>query len=272
VTIHGLSQIEKKIVWQKSRSIKNLFKYLFHSVVEFAFLSICPTFIVDTKYVQESIETYKKQRKIFRKPTCIIIPQGIDSIYFSLPKTDKTINLLSIGAIHPRKGHLFLIDAVAKVKKAIPDISLIIVGTLFDENYHEKMIKRIENYNLCRNIKIYPNAKFEELLKFYKEAEIFTLHTMEESQGIVFCEAMATGKPIVATNVGGVPYVIQDGVNGFLCNFGDVESFSENILSLLRNIELRETMGNENSKNSRIYEWDNVTSQIMKIYKSMVLI
>jgi glycosyltransferase involved in cell wall biosynthesis len=272
VTIHGLAHIEKKKVWQNSRSISNLFKYLFQSLVEFIFLTICPSFIVDTKYVQEAIETYKKQRKIFREPSCQIIPQGIDSNFFTLPVTDKSINLLSVGAIQPRKGHLLLIDAIAKVQKEVSNISLVIIGIASDKQYHAELVKKIESYNLGRNVKIYSNAKFEELINYYKKAEIFTLHTREESQGIVFCEAMAAGMPIVATNVGGVPYVIQHGVNGFLSNFGDIESFSNNILNLLNNVELSENMRCENSKKAQIYGWDQITSQILSLYKSFTAI
>lgn len=82
-------------------------------------------------------------------------------------------------------------------------------------------------------ITILPDADYDVLLGLYSKATLFALHSEEESQGIVFAEAMAAGLPIVATNSGGIPYVVHDDDNGILCKYGDVDSFACNMDSLL---------------------------------------
>jgi glycosyltransferase involved in cell wall biosynthesis len=96
--------------------------------------------------------------------------------------------------------------------------------------------------------------------------DIFVFHSLEESQGIAICEAMAAGKPVVATNVGGIPCVVKEDVNGKLSAFGDVESFAENIKTLLVDNELRNAMGTTNQKQAQKYAWDKIADEVLKIY------
>ena len=270
VTVHGLIHIEKQNAWRKQHSLKNLIKYCTQSLTEFIFLSICRTVIVDTQYVADAIKLYKKQGKIMGMPVCNVIPQGVNDVFFQLENESKSKYLLSVGAISKRKGHLLLVDAMEKVRFQFPDFSLTIVGALSDKLYYQSMQNSIKEKGLEHTVQIYPNALFENILNFYKKAEIFVLHSEEESQGIVFCEAMAAGKPIVATNVGGVPWVIENKVNGLLSDFGDVDTFVNNIISLLENENLRRKMEEANRIQSLKYNWKYIADEIMVIYKSLL--
>jgi glycosyltransferase involved in cell wall biosynthesis len=269
VTIHGLAHIEKQILWKKSNTIRNFLKYFVHSLGEFIFLSVCPLFVVDTKYVCDSIKKYKKVGKIVREPKCIIIPQGVDSIFFNLSIVEKNVDLLSVGSLVARKGYLTLIDAIVEVKKVFPNIKLIILGTLSDVNYYQQIVKKIKEFQLENNVNIYPDEKFENVLNFYQRANVFVLHTREESQGIVFCEAMAVGLPIVATTVGGVPDIIENGINGLLSPFGDVIDFSNNIIRLLSDKKLTSKFEISNRFNAQKYKWSRIANETVKVYESL---
>jgi glycosyltransferase involved in cell wall biosynthesis len=234
VTIHGLAHKEKQNVWRKRKSIRNFVKYLSHSFTEFLFLSICPQFIVDTDYVAEAVQQYKKERKLLRCPICKVIPQGINDDFFQLKRTIQSGHLLSVGSLSKRKGHLLLIEAMAKVVKENPTVKLNILGALSDADYYLQIQHSIKEKGLVNHVTVYPNITYDEMLNYYVHAELFVLHTEEESQGIVFCEAMAIGLPIVTTNVGGVPWVVSDTKNGFLSEFGNVDLFANNIIELLR--------------------------------------
>jgi glycogen synthase len=83
----------------------------------------------------------------------------------------------------------------------------------------------------------------------------------------VFCEAMACGKPIVATNVGGVPFVVKSGVNGLLSAFGDVDAFALNINTILKDKMLRNKISEVNKNEAGRYNWREITSSIFAIYK-----
>ena len=99
-------------------------------------------------------------------------------------------------------------------------------------------------------------------------ADIFVLHSEEESQGIVFAEAMAVGLPIVATNVGGVPDVVKKGRNGLLSNYSDVDAFANDIVLLLQNETLKAQMSLHNKADASNYNWSVITNRILKIYKA----
>jgi glycosyltransferase involved in cell wall biosynthesis len=270
VTVHGLEHIEKQKQWKQQRTLKNFVKYFFYSFVEFSLLSICPIIIVDTQYVINEIKIYKKQWKIIRIPKYKIIPQGINPSFFRLTNADEKKHILSIGTFTRRKGHLHLIDAMINVKKVLPNFCLIIAGALSDKCYYEKMYQKIKDNNLDKNILIYPNVSFDKILELYKRSYLFILHSEEESQGIVLCEAMAAGKAIVATNVGGIPFIIKHGINGLLSDFGQINDFANHIINLMSNNNMREKIEIINRKKAVIYNWNYIANEIEKLYDYMI--
>jgi glycosyltransferase involved in cell wall biosynthesis len=270
VTIHGLAHKEKQNAWRKRKSVRNYIKYLSHSFTEFLFLSMCPQFIVDTHYVAEAILQYKKDRKLLRCPICKVIPQGINDDFFQLKRLFQPGQLLSVGSISKRKGHLLLIEAMAKIVNENPTVRLDILGALSDKDYYTQMQHSIKEKGLENHITIYPNIGYDEMLKFYTHAELFVLHTEEESQGIVFCEALAVGLPIVATNVGGVPWIVNDTKNGLLSEFGNVDLFAKHIIELLRNTELQKEFELNNKKQSLKFNWKTISNDIKTIYDSII--
>jgi len=270
VTIHGLAYKEKQNVWRKRKSIRNFIKYLSHSFTEFLFLSICPQFIVDTHYVEETILKYKKEKKLLRCPICKVIPQGINNDFFELERTAQPGLLLSVGSISKRKGHLFLIESMVKIVKDNPTVKLDILGALSDKDYYTQMQHSIKEKGLENHITIYPNIGYDEMLKFYTSAELFVLHTEEESQGIVFCEAMAIGLPIVSTNVGGVPWIVSNTKNGLLSEFGNIDLFAENIIELIRDTELQKEFELNNKEQSLKFNWKTISNEIKAVYDSLI--
>jgi len=271
ITVHGLAHIEKQNIWKKQRRLKNLLKYYSQSLIEFLFLSICRVVIVDTTYVAEAIKKYKEQGKIIRVPICTVIPQGINHVFYQLESTPKKNHLLTVGAINKRKGHLQLIEVMVIVKEQFPDFQLSIFGSTSDKNYFDNMHIRIIEKSLDQNIHIITNAPFEEILRAYSQAEIFVSHSEEESQGIVFCEAMAAGKPIVSTNVGGIPWVVKNNVNGLLSDYGDIDTFVNNIITLLKDEKLRKNMEEANKLQSHKYDWKIISNEIIDLYKLVII-
>lgn len=268
VTIHGLVHVEMLNKYNSKKSLKSFFKYIFQSIVEFSFINTCSSFIVDTSYVELRLKEYKKEHKILRVPRCVVIPQGIKQNYFDLCRTaNKSMFLLSIGAFNRRKGHVKLIEAFHLVLKEIPEVRLNIAGTLSDLSYFNEMKSKVNELNLSPYVTLYPDIKSDELDSLLINARIFVLHTEEESQGIVFCEAMAVGLPIVSTAVGGVPYVLEHEVNAMLSPYGDVLSFSKNIVELLHNPILEKSISLNNRIRSTIYDWKSIVELVLKEYK-----
>lgn len=271
LTVHGLAHIEKSNIWKKKKSLHNLIKYIYASYIEFRLISKAKSIIVDTEYVKLAIEEYKQRHKIKVLPKFYVIPQGIDTSYFSLKSRNSRgeYHLVSIGAINERKGQLKLLEAFVKAYQSCPDLKLTIAGIKSNEIYYNQVEQAIASKNLQDAISLKVNLSFKEIQELYTNSSVFVLHTQEESQGIVFCEAMAAGLPIISTTVGGVPYVVENNVNGLLSAYGDVDTFAQNIIKLTRDDSLRETIIKNNLQDAQSYNWSTIAQDVVRYYHSI---
>ena len=265
VTVHGLVRIEKLNALKKSISAKRIIQYLYQGWVEKRFLSHLPIAIVDTEYVKEKVNQYP----IRRKPVMHVIPQGIDEAFFSLNCSKDSQTILSVGAIGERKGHLFTLKAFELARDSGMDAHLVIAGTIADKQYLERLQNTIAQSKYKAQVLLFTNLTDEALKQWYEKAHLFALHSEEESQGIVFAEAMAAGLPIVATQVGGVPWVVRNGRNGLLSEYGDVEAFADNIGKLMSDTLLWQSMSDISSEAAESYHCYIIKDRIIELYHSI---
>ncbi|PIX22536.1 MAG: glycosyl transferase family 1, partial [Deltaproteobacteria bacterium CG_4_8_14_3_um_filter_43_13] len=101
--------------------------------------------------------------------------------------------------------------------------------------------------------------------------DIFALPSLNEGMGRVLVEAMAMGKPIVASDIGGIPDLVKDGANGILFTPRDVDAMAEAIIKLLLDRELRRKMGNEGKKLAYpAYDASVMVRKIEGLYKDLL--
>lgn len=204
-----------------------------------------------------------------------IIPNGIDTEHFCLDGsgreefTDGKINILFVGRLERRKGLAYLLNACANIKRSFPNFRLIVVGpgTVLRLRYE----KLVEDMSLTNNVVFTGFVSSAELPSYYRSADIFCAPaTGGESFGIVLLEAMACGKPIVATNIQGYASVLANGDEGLLVPPRDEESLADALLSLLHNKSLRLLMGNKGLVKAEKYSWLNITRQVMNYYNVLL--
>lgn len=263
VTIHGLALVEKRNLLKKVFTFKRLLQYCYQGMVEKIFLSQLHSAIVDTEYVREMVHRYA----IRKKPVMHVVPQGIKEDYFQINCSESSKTLLAVGSIGERKGHLLTLKAFEHVRTFWGDCKLIIVGSIANANYHRALLRAVDASRFRDDVIVRVDVKDDELKHLYETSHVFILHTEEESQGIVFAEAMATGMPVVATDVGGVPYVVGDGVSGLLSKYGDVEGFANHIIELLCNKDLWMSVSQSARMMAKAYHWQAITERIYEIYK-----
>ena len=227
LTVHGLIGEEKKQSLQRKPSAKHLYQYIVQSRAELDLLNHASSIIVDTPYVERVLTQYQKKGKLAQLPDIHIIPQGINAVYYKLSCDPNSNTILSVGSISPRKGHYYTIEMYNALRGKGIDAKLRIIGSMADSKYYTRLVGAINRSPHSADIALETNVSQNELLAAYQSAKLFVLHSQEESQGIVFAEAMATGMPVVSTKVGGVPDVVEDGKSGFLCEFGDIQSMAE---------------------------------------------
>ena len=270
LTVHGILSVELKNIYNRRKNLKNLLKYYVISFIEKAFFYFNADFLVNTEYVKNKVIdlSFNKFLNVNSPKKFTIIPQGIDNLFFDLTNTNKSQNKLfiSVGSISERKGHLVTIKIFKQIIKEFNNVRLIIAGKLLDDDYYHKLKSEIISLKSKDAIQLLVDIERSELLDLYKEANFFVLHSEEESQGIVFCEAMALGLPIISTNVGGVPSIVKNLRNGLISDYNNKIDFKKNIISLLNSKHLQEELKLNNISDSFLYRWDNISKTVFRAY------
>lgn len=261
-TVHGILTVEHWKDYLRHKSLATLLKYWMYSFFEVRSIRLSSKIIVDTQYVKDWITT----KKLADDSNVHIIPQGINDKFYHIPNRPQACTLLSIGSITERKGYAYAIKAVKKVVNEYQEMRYNIIGFCQQPNYLTHLQSLIVEFKLEDNVFIYKDLDAGAIDEKLSEATIFILHSQEESQGIAFCEAMAVGKPIVTTRVGGIPYVVHDVVNGSLVAFGDIDKFASAILKLLNDNDAREKMSGINIAEAAKYNWNNISRSVLNIY------
>ena len=153
-------------------------------------------------------------------------------------KKEKDVVVLHVGRFAPPKNHLLLVEAFALAVKEYPKMRLWLVGDGPLRPAVEKVVKEKGLDNKILFIGVVPNVE-----DFLADCDVFVLSSDFEGFGIVIAEAMAAGKPVVATGVGGVPELVEDGVTGILVPPCNPEALAKGILRLAKDSDLRQRMG-----------------------------
>ncbi|MDD4876335.1 MAG: glycosyltransferase family 4 protein [Dehalococcoidales bacterium] len=199
-----------------------------------------------------------------------IIPNGIDLELFSPDVSpiseycDGKLNILFVGRLEKQKGAYYLIKAFKQVKQEVPNARLIIVGpgTRLRGGYEKEVL----NSGLSDVIFVGGKPQ-KELPRYYKTADVFcSPATGLESFGIVLLEAMAVGKPIVATDIEGYNSVVTDGDDGILVPPRNEKLLARALINLLANEGLRHKMGLRAQETAKEYGWEIVTQKILDYY------
>ena len=140
--------------------------------------------------------------------------------------------IISAGRLVPWKGFSALIDAIAEVKKEIPDAILLIAG---DGPLRSELEKKVKDTGLSESIIFLGKVQQALLFEYVKAADIFVLNTDYEGLSHQLLETMALGTPIITTPVGGNAEVIDDQKTGIFVGYNDTTAIAEGILRLVRN-------------------------------------
>jgi D-inositol-3-phosphate glycosyltransferase len=110
----------------------------------------------------------------------------------------------------------------------------------------------------------------DSLPYYYSAAEMVIMPSHYESFGMVALEAMACGTPVIASLVGGLIHLVEDGVTGYHVPVDDPVALSERISGLLRDKNLRYRMGHDAFAFAKKFDWNNITDRIIQIYSELI--
>ena len=216
------------------------------------------------------------QRFAYRaiKTTFEIIPNGIDLTRFSSDVQpfsqymDGKKNILFVGRLESRKGLIYLLRAFWRMQRERSDCRLIVVGP--GRTFRFRFERWVKRYGV-KDIVFTGYVSQAELPRYYKTADIFCAPaTGRESFGIVLLEAMAMGKPIVASNIEGFRCVITNGVEGILVPPKDDRRLASALNLFIDNPELCRKMSANGLEKVKQYSWEKVARSILETYRRVL--
>jgi glycosyltransferase involved in cell wall biosynthesis len=179
-------------------------------------------------------------------PKLHIIHCGLDPSNYS-PRTHegRGKKILFVGRLASVKGLPHLLKAIARARENFPDVELTIAGDGPDRSLLEAMANSLNLRQSVRFLGYQSQGQVRELLA---ATDLFAMSSFAEGVPVVLMEAMAAGVPVVATNVAGIPELVEEGVSGYLVSPGDEIGLADKISSLLADGNLRTRFGEAGRK------------------------
>lgn len=233
---------------------------------------------------------------------CVTVFEGVDPELFAPRKLqgarpENVKRILSVGRISPEKGLHVLLDAFARVVKQCPEARLEIIGPavgyemplgvlklictqseairlhgFYDGSpYLSRLQERVRSLAVEDRVIFTGPPSRLELAERYRGAHVFAFPSVcNEGFGMVAAEAMSSGLPVVATRIGGIPEVVEDGKAGVLVEPNEPEALADALLQLLGNDKLRDAMGSAARRRAvELFAWDKTAQELRRVYGSL---
>lgn len=203
-----------------------------------------------------------------------IVPNGVPGEWFGkaapLPAfADGRPMLLFVGRLEPRKGVAYLVRAFLRLKPEHPGLRLVVVGR--DPRNVQAKAMAIVPPRYRPDVLFVGNVPQDDLLSYYASADIFCAPSLGgESFGIVLVEAMATGLPVVASDISGYRDLVRDGQEGLLVPRRDPDAIAAALGMLLDYPRRREAMGEAARETAAQYAWDLVGKEVVEVYEEVL--
>ena len=198
-----------------------------------------------------------------------VVTPGID--FQAFRKEERKLNLhhpalLYVGRIVKHKGIDLLLNAFELVLKKIPKAHLYIIGKFDNDDYSELVKQRAGEIG---NIYLLGHLPVEDVILYYKSADLFTCASIYEGFGMPFMEAQAAGLSCVGFNTASIPEVVIDKKTGILVKTKDTKAFSEAVIELLSNSRKREQFSKQGIENASNYDWAKIVDKLYKEYNKL---
>jgi glycosyltransferase involved in cell wall biosynthesis len=232
-TVHGVLEREGQIDFGEVDPFYRIYRTLkgyFNAAFERKTLNHAQYVTTISPYVTQILTAqYPHIRQTFA------IDNPIQEAYFQLPNQTVPNRILFAGSITIRKGVLMLLKAIAQVREVYPDLQLHIAGGVEQAEYDGLLQSFVREHQLEPQVLFLGHLSEPEMLREFSECRLLVLPSQEDVSPMVIEQAMAAGKTVVATTVGGIPDMVDHGQTGLLVSFGDVQALSQAIMNLLAN-------------------------------------
>lgn len=232
---------------------------------------LIPLVYKNAKVILLSQRLYPDISSVVSVKNVIICPNGIDGRVMKRAQCSKSEpRLLFVSNLMRSKGVYELLDSIKLLKERGYKFVCDIVGGETSEISERQLQSETEKRNI-KDVTIYHGEKYGiEKERLFVTADIFIHPTLDDCFPLVLLEAMKYGLPIVTTNQGGIPDMIEDSINGFVCESKDSETIAKRIQMLIDDLELRGKMGNNSLEKFKTQYTNNMfESNMYKIFDSL---
>ena len=180
--------------------------------------------------------------------------------------------VLFVGRIQALKGLDVAVEALAMVRDRLPRARMVVVGGPSGpsgETEHGLIMDQVDRLGLRDSVIWAGLQPHSRLPVFYRAGDLLVVPSRSESFGLVAAEAQATGLPVVAANVGGLRYVVEDGVSGLLVDGWDPADYGKALLRVLDAPAERRRLAEGALSSGRRYGWDSATNRLLELYRGI---
>jgi glycosyltransferase involved in cell wall biosynthesis len=178
-----------------------------------------------------------------------------------------SVNLLFLGHITEKKGVFDLLNVLGANRESFGKKVTFTIGGIGDE---EKLNKAITEYNFDGEVKFAGWVSGKKKAELLNKCDVYVLPSYNEGLPISILEAMSYGKPIIATQVGGIPEIVKHGYNGWLFKPGDKQALGNIIDEVLRNKSKLQEYGNNSLQITRGYTPAAVVASLQQLYANLI--
>ncbi len=262
VTVHGLVHVEARLA---AKNLPGRLKVLLFDAMVRRVLRKANVVISISDYDTRSLEGMIGQQRIS-------ISNAIGADFFApAGPPPATPTILFAGVLRPRKNVLGLVNAFAQVRGRVPAARLVVAGPAPDAEYAAQVRARVKDLGLEEAVTFLGHVSNEQLLQAVRDMSVLALFSYEETSPTIIAQALAVGRPVVASQVGGIAEMVLPGETGWLVSPGDEAALADRLSQVLADLVNANTMGQRGRDFARQrYEPLAVASQTIQAYQTAI--
>ena len=246
LTSHGEVGIAPHRIFQRSRALRWGLRRL---LAEAAAVSACSQFVLDELRVQLGVSA----------PAAEVIPNGVDPAELDVPRGDEPPYLLAAGRVVEQKG----LDVLLRALEQVEDARLLLAG---DGRERPRLEALAHELGVAERVSWLGIVGRERLAALITGADVVVVPSRQEPFGVILLEAMAAGRPTVASCVGGIPEFAEDGVTTLLVHPDDPAVLAQALARLLADPDLAKRLGENGKARAAEYAWNLVADRYEALY------
>jgi glycosyltransferase involved in cell wall biosynthesis len=201
----------------------------------------------------------------------VVLPNAVKVPFLQAPRAPGFITLLYAGQLRPEKGLLELAEAMRQLSADSRQVLRLKMMGKGDSKRSERVVKEAFAAADLQNVEFLGALGGDEKWRQFRSADIFVLPSYAEDMPLSILEAMAAGLPVIATEVGSIPEMVDHGVSGFLVKPQDAAGLAYAIQRLADDYQLRANMGAAGSKKSKeLFSFDRYVDRLEQLYVAVL--